>query len=154
MPQPIRIRQPAGIAAVLSSDALTRIYDEVNVLLELQQAVRCHLPKALRHHLQVAQYQHKTLILATSSQARATRIRFMLPALKKQLCDEPVFAYLQNIKLIVFYQPRQPQWPQTVRRLPAAASAALNLLAEDIQHKELQRSLRRLAGHAQNAAKT
>lgn len=154
MSKPIRIRRSVDVAAVLSTDVLTRIYDEVNLLRELQQTVRCHLPKAMRPHLQVAQYRQKTLVLATSSQAHATRARFMLSALKKQLCSEPVFTYLQNIKLIVFYQPRQPRVSQTVRQLPAAAGDALNRLAEDIQNKELQHVLRRLAGHAQDATET
>lgn len=96
-----RMNQLLSVGAILSR-GLTDLYDQSYALHEMQMLILKSCPALKNADIHVVQYQKKKLVLSADSQAKATRIRYLLPDLVEQLRREhATFSGLKSIKLTI-----------------------------------------------------
>lgn len=86
----MRDSQPVSLESLLESgtkdnNTLKSIQQRAVVLLKLNRAVLALLPAMLKPHCRVANYRKQLLILEVSNAAQMTRLRYELPALRREI---------------------------------------------------------------------
>jgi hypothetical protein len=125
--------------------------DRAQKLKRLEQAILGLLPENLAGHCKVVNLKNETLILATTSSAWATRLRFAGPELLKQLrCQFPV--NLKSLRIQV--QPEVTEGSPAPRPKPKLSMHSGDLLvqtAKTIDDPDLKEALYRLATKASDS---
>ena len=131
-----------------SSSSLQHILDHARVLEQLTRRLRRHLEPALAPHCQVANYREGTLVISTDSPVWATRLRYQLPQLRRQLAADHSLQGLSDIRLRVrpASRPLREQLPPPE---PLSRDSALLIsgIAESISDPGLRSALLRFARH-------
>jgi hypothetical protein len=150
----MRGTHPAIIVGELLSTTprLRTICEDARRLGHLEAWLLAQLDVALRPHcrLTVDRRCVGTLVLQVDSAAWATRVRYVLPALQRQLCRLPEAADVRGLDVKV----RPAAAPGTIlpaarrARLPAEAAEALRSTAAAIDHPALKGALLRLSRRA------
>jgi hypothetical protein len=134
------LRRPKGrLAGVIAhSDRLIRI----------NRLLRAYLPPHLREHARIVAMTPEVWIIQTESSAWATRLRYLLPGLRKQLGDE-LKQSVPDLKLRI-EPPSEPPPASPPRRLTLTEQNArvLEGAARDLSDQRLGAALLRLAQHA------
>lgn len=97
-------------------------------------------------HCQVGNIRDDQLILYCDSPAWASRLRFQLPSLLRQLQQRKGLSTLKRIDVRVLPREQPKQQPRT-RRLSQTASSCIQACAAGIQDDKLHDALLRLASH-------
>jgi hypothetical protein len=127
---------------------LARLLEKATRLAEINRIFRAYLPPHLRPHASIATLGAEAWTVHTDSPAWATRLRYCLQTLQRQLSDELGFA-VPKLRLRIVPTSVEPQLPPP-RRLELSRQAG-NLLSEaanSLQDQELSKALKRLARHA------
>lgn len=121
----------------------------------LTKRILSYLPDEFAEKISVLGFSSKkstkdkkqTLIIATTSPAWASKLRFYTPTLKRSLCSEPQFSQLQSIRVKVASS-RGDLASQ--KKLPVYSDNSAKIIEDNAQHindKELKESLIRLSQH-------
>lgn len=96
-------RRQKSISDVLKhpKNELAELIHKVNVLKDLNQTLRALLDPKLAKHCEIANFENNTLVLTVDNANWATRIRYAIPDLIKQLKQHPSFNKLKSIKCII-----------------------------------------------------
>jgi hypothetical protein len=125
---------------------LHAISSHARQLESLQRIIQACLNEPLCSHVQLANYRKGLLILQTDSPVWASKLRYLVPELRKQCQLHPSFQSLRDIRILVApfrAEPRPVQRPQP--RLSAASRQILESTAENINDPGLKASLLRLS---------
>lgn len=137
-------RPPAELALLLP---------HIETLQRVSRRVYQCIPPILRGRCVVANYKNHVLILHAETPAWATRLRFLLPDLQKQLAADSLFENLSEIQVRTEPQSADRTKPQRQIAISAASAAVVKSLAEGIPDPALQAALLRLANRAEQSNK-
>lgn len=134
---------PRDVHSILEDDRLSRLVARARALLEIERAVHGNLNPELARHCRVVNLRDDSLLLATTSAAWATRLRYEIPRLLGLLQRQT--DRLSAIRVVV--HPAAPEAPVNRRAVPLspAAAEAVNAGAQSIGDPALSAALARLA---------
>lgn len=117
---------------------------ELNSLnLQLQR----HLPASLGKHCQLANYRSNTMIIQSESAAWASKLRYLLPQLRRELSQYPVFSGLKDIHIRVAATVTESREKPSPPRLSNQSALLLEQAAASISDPDLGKALAQLARH-------
>jgi len=128
---------------------LAALLAKASALLRLEQLLHAQLEPLLREQCKVAAFRDGRLSLVVTSGQWATHLRYQERRLCSALQKLPEFAGLSRIVLKVQPPLIQSQGRGACPPLPAAAAENLHACAESCGDPALQRSLEKLARHAE-----
>lgn len=110
----------------------------------------------LSAHCQLANIKGNTLVLAASSTAWATRVRYQTPQLLQKIRLDERFSGIGNIHVRIVPPESPTEAPRHVRRatLSEAASSCINQCAEGIDDPRLSSALKHLAKQKRSGTTT
>lgn len=129
---------------------LSNLLAKVEQLHQLQKSVDECFDERLKLHVKVANYRDNILILVVDSPAWATKLRYLIPKVLKQLRQQQQWSGLQKITHYVELarvnklQEKSPG-PEKISHKSADS---LRGAAKHIEHEELKTALNKLAKHA------
>lgn len=130
------------------SGSLQRSLEHSRRLKQLDYGIRSLLPADLANHCQTANLRNNSVIMQADSTVWATRLRYQVPELLKQLRCHDALKGLKTIRVTV----APLSGPQPPKRKPLAISNengdVLRSAADSLSDPELAAALRRLARHA------
>jgi len=142
--------KPRAITELLADQVSTPMVHAIQRGKKLQQLsrwVQNMLDPELGRHCQVLNLRGKTLILATDATVWATRLRYQLPTLLRDLQQQESLQQLSDIQIRVLPVSAPPAKKTRHRPTLSADSAyCLQQCAETIGDAALSRALQRLAG--------
>lgn len=136
--------RPTPLRTVITRHSqLRRWLDDIRAQSLLLENLTEQLPAAIRSHCVAARRDGDTLIVLADSPVWATRLRYALPRIMRDL---PV----RNLRVRVAPTAETPRRPRKgVPKLPESAAAALEHTADSLDDPELSAVLRRIASHRQ-----
>jgi len=135
---------------------LQSLYSKKNELEKLSAVVCAHLPIEYQSKILVVKYQNNQLLLNTSNQLLAYKLRFLLEQLKKDLQQQVEFNNLTVIKLKITSSVAQNNTASDAKPQPELlySEKSAQLLADfseslgsNKEDRALQQALKRLAQH-------
>ena len=122
------------------------IQKKVSELKKINQLWQIEVSADLVQHSRVANFREGCLVIEVDSAAWATRLRYLIPDLNKNLVKNPLLNTLKHIEWYIqpnFYPctEKKPLMPA----LTTASSQLLQIAAENIKIKSLQTALTRLS---------
>lgn len=142
-------KTPANILQHDSAGVLALIQNKVQQLIKLNQIWQVEIPSELSEHTRVANFREGYLIIECDSAAWATRLRYLLPDMKRTLLNYPDLRDLTQIEWTI--QPAFHIQPTQLNALPPILSSTnaelLKNAADTISVKSLQKALLRIAEH-------
>lgn len=116
-------------------------------LQQVQTWLQQCLPPPLSHQVRVANYRDKTLFVQVDNGAVASRLRFLMPDLLRQLSQTPFCLPVEHVEVRV----RRWEEPPRVEKKPLPYSKKAALIIENsaktISYEPLRVALFRLASH-------
>jgi len=141
------IRSLKGILAQ-ESPGLAPLIAHAAALQRLNGLVHRKLPAPLSAHCRVGDYKGGILTIHVGSATWASKLRYLIPELRKRLGEQPEFKDLTEIRLRTVPEPAAPPLRRRRARMPKEAAVLLNSLADRITSVNLAAALRRLARNA------
>jgi hypothetical protein len=143
--------KPRPITELLAgkvADPVLQTIQRGKKLQQLSRWVQNMLVPELASHCQVLNIRGNTLILGTDATVWATRLRYQLPSLLRDLQQHPGLEQLNDIQIRVQPASIPPAGRSAKRRptLSADSSHCLQQCADTIDDIALSRALQRLAG--------
>ncbi len=145
----MRQKKPLSCSSILQN-ATAAILKRGRELARLDHTVRRLLPNDLATHCQVVNFRDGTLVITTSSAARATQLRFTVPELQSRL-QHQLPMKLETIKIRV--RPENVQPARVTRPAQTLSATSANLLAQTaktLDHPGLKEALYRIATRVRN----
>lgn len=131
---------------------LNSLLQHAEKLKNLQLLIYKALPPELHRHCQVANFQSRTLTLATDHANWATRIRYNIPGILKSLHQLPETVEIKTIRVIVL--PNSIQTNKSERlSLNKNTANTINEMANTINDPEISMCLKRLGSHRKKVSK-
>jgi hypothetical protein len=127
---------------------LAKLLEKATYLAEINRIFRAYLPLHLRPHARIVTLDAEAWTVQTDSPAWATRLRYCLPTLQRQLSDELTFAVPRLRVRIAPTSVEPPPPPPRRLELSRQAGNVLSEAANSLQDPELSNALKRLARHA------
>jgi hypothetical protein len=119
----------------------------------ITKRIKTYLPGDFSDNITVVRFDKKLLVIATSSSAWASKLRFFIPQLRRSLIAESRFTYLVTIKVKVSSQKISKPAPLNTPFYSHFAAKILHDNAEFINNDELKASLLNLSRHIAEKAK-
>ena len=138
-----------------ADDDLAILITRTKQLKRLTHQLRQSLDPNLAKHCYVAQYTEDKLIVLVDSAAWASKLRFEVPNLTRQLPQsDKVFAQLKNISIKILNQPNEETRSYTTitttrPSLNEEKAQGTKTLADSVDDQALQQALTRLASHGE-----
>ena len=144
------MKKPKSIASLLSArnGALGKTLKHSRHLLQLEHGIKALLPTEIAPHCRLANVQDDVLTLAVTSNVWASRLRYQLPQLLRQLKRHRRFHHLKEIRLVVLPESRQRHRQRPPLKLTLKSAEVINSAASSIDDKRLSAALRKLVRHA------
>lgn len=138
------------LKGILAQDSpgLEPLLTHVATLQRLNSLVHDRLPAPLSIHCRVGNYKGGILTIHVGSPTWASKLRYLIPDLRKDLMGYAEFKDLLEIRLRTIAQPSTPSARRRRPRMPKEAAVLLNSLADRISSRSLAAALRRLARNA------
>lgn len=140
-------RSLKGILAQ-ESPGLAPLLTHATTLQRLNGLVHGQLPAPLMAHCRVGNYKGGILTIHVGSATWASKLRYLIPDLRKELVEHPEFKDLVEIRLRTVPESTAPPMKRRRARMPKEAAVLLNSLADRISSGALAAALRRLARNA------
>jgi len=130
---------------------LSKLQTQYNKNTELSKIICNILPDEFSLYISQCFFNQNTLTIITTNQLIASKLRYSLPQIKKQLIVIPAFKTLKKIRLQISTptpSPKQDKNKNISKPVYSDKSAELVLsLADCINNDELQQSLKKLSQH-------
>jgi len=137
------------LSSLLDADqgALGGIARHARRLERVRRAILAALPGNAAPHLQVAAVDAQRLLLHVDSTAWATRLRYAVPAMRRQLAQQ-LRLHVETIRIQVRTSPITPHSASVIRHISATNRRHIQRVAKHVDDPALARALQRLADHA------
>ncbi|MCK5639280.1 MAG: DUF721 domain-containing protein [Gammaproteobacteria bacterium] len=116
-------------------------------LASLNLQLQKHLPASLGKHCQLANYRSNTLVIQSESAAWASKLRYLLPQLRRELKQYTSFSGLKDIHIKVASTATAPAEKPSPPRLSKQSAQLLEQAAASMSDPELGKALAQLARH-------
>ncbi|MGE0370515.1 MAG: DciA family protein [Gammaproteobacteria bacterium] len=117
----------------------------------MSRLLRDRLPPPFGPHCQIGGIVRQTLILHADSAAWASKLRYYCPQLLADLCQQPDFRQISDIRVkVVPHQTVQSSRQPVRRRMPPSATRLLLAVAAATPASPLKEALLRLASREQD----
>ena len=130
---------------------LAYLIAESDRLARVNRVFNAYLPPHLHDHAQLMAISDDAWIVQTDSSAWATRLRYVLPSLRHQLCQH-LKAEVPPLKLRICPGTVTEQPPPRRLSMTSSSASVIQGAAETVNDERLGAALRRLAEHAQKRA--
>jgi hypothetical protein len=114
-------------------------------LASLNLQLQKHLPDSLGKHCQLANYRSNTLVIQSESAAWASKLRYLLPQLRRELSQYTAFSGLKDIHIRVVATATEPREKPSPPRLSKQSAQLLEQAAASISDPGLGKALAQLA---------
>ena len=139
-------------ALLTQSGRLRRLIKQAQVLQALEDRLSERLPPSLKRHCQVAAMHDDTLVLAASSAAWATRLRYLTPSLLDFLQQRCVLPTIRSIRIRITLPEGLPRIKPVSRpQLSMRNAECLHNAAQALTDPALRSALLRLASRARSS---
>lgn len=130
-----------------SQDQLGNIVAKVKLHHSLQSLLKKYVDPELANNLQVANYRQGCLVIQFTNAALATRFRYQIPQLLKQLRLEKQLPGLASINCLVRPKSFEPEPKKNKLTLSKSGAAALKEAAGYIDDPDLAKALEKLGAN-------